>query len=240
MKERNYSYSETVKMADLLASNPKLLSAAEKSGIKLGFGDKTITEVCEITNISPDIFMTICNLYSFKSYKPIIGKIDKQGFQTVINYLKSSHKYYKDIHLKNLHEKVHKMVEHCNTLQKDVLNKFYDEYDNEIRTHFAYEEEFVFPYAEALLDENFNLETYRIIDFKEHHTDIQEKLNDFQNIIMKYLADENADHIRFEVLHDIFEIKQDLKAHGAIEDKLFIPMALKLEKEKELTQNIER
>lgn len=230
MKDKRATYSSNVKMAELLSSNPSLLSVIEKMGIKLGFGDATISQVCAEYGISPEFFLIVCNVYSFRGYNPPISILTMEDMKMLIKYLKSSHSYYKDINLKRLHSKIHEMVESCDEINKKILNKFYDEYDNEIKSHFAYEDKYVFPYMEAILNDDPNLDNLNcnIEEFERHHSDIEDKLNDFKNIIMKYLKQDEYSHISFEVLTDIFEIRNDLKAHADVEDKIFIPLAKRI------------
>ena len=111
-----------------------------------------------------------------------------------------------------------------------TIDKFYDDYDNEIINHFKYEEEVVFPYIEKLMENNRPNDTqYRIGQFEENHSNINEKLNDLKNIIAKYLDEGYSSPQRFELLNTIYSVENDLRKHSLIENKLLIPLVENLE-----------
>ena len=119
-------------------------------------------------------------------------------------------------------------------MSRKLIDKFYDDYDNEIINHFKYEEEVVFPYIESLMENNRACDTqYRIGQFEENHSNINEKLNDLKNIIAKYLDEKFSSPQRFELLNDIYGVENDLRKHSLIENKLLIPLVEKLEQDHE-------
>ena len=123
------------------------------------------------------------------------------------------------------------MVKELDDLSRRLIDKFYDDYDNEVTSHFQYEEEVVFPYIEDLLSkgQNGNSE-YRISLFEHNHGNVNEKLNDLSNIIIKYLNKDYASQLRFEILGEIHDISNDLMKHSNIENKLLVPLVEKIEK----------
>lgn len=221
-------YSGRMKLADVISSDPTLLSILERLDIKLGFGDATVNEICASYGLSLELFLMICNINSFDNYLPVADSLKRDDASRIISYLRTSHKYYTQRYFPHLHSNIHKMMEACSPVENQVLNKFYDEYDAEVDKHFSYEETVVFPYIEALMQGKKS--DYSIEKFQESHSDLDEKLCDFKNIIIKYLPEADSSHIRFIVLQDIFMIEKDLHKHTLIENKLLIPLVAKMEK----------
>jgi regulator of cell morphogenesis and NO signaling len=87
----------------------------------------------------------------------------------------------------------------------------------------------VFPYIESLLDGSSEA-VYKISNFEDNHTNVEEKLNDLKNIIIKYLPGTYTSNIRMKVLNEIFKIESDLRKHTLVENRLLIPLVTKLEK----------
>ena len=141
-----------MKMADLVASDISLLSILQRLNIALGFGEATVAEVCAQHNISVDLFLMICNIYSFRDYQPQIETLTDEDIKYITMYLRASHKYYSTICFPSLHNNIHKMVKELDEVSRKLIDKFYDDYDNEVNNHFQYEEEVVFPYIEKLLN----------------------------------------------------------------------------------------
>ena len=218
-----------MKAADLISADWRLLSIFERLDIKLGFGEATIDEICARYNLSSELFLMICNIYSFNSYRPKAEKLKKEDLPHILSYLRASHKHYMNNWFPRLHNNIHTMMEEYEDTNRYVLNKFFDDYDTEIKKHFEYEEFSVFPYIESLLNGSSEA-VYKISNFEDNHTNVEEKLNDLKNIIIKYLPGTYTSNIRMKVLNEIFEIENDLRKHTLVENRLLIPLVTKLEK----------
>jgi regulator of cell morphogenesis and NO signaling len=220
-----------MKMADLVASDMSLLSILQRLDIRLGFGEATVAEVCAQHNISADLFLMICNIYSFRDYEPQIDTLGNEDIMSITMYLRASHNYYRTICFPALHDNIHRMVKELDEVSRRLIDKFYDDYDNEVTSHFQYEEEVVFPYIEGLLnDSNASGCEYKISLFGHSHGNVNEKLNDLSNIIIKYLSGEYASQLRYEILSEIGNIGNDLLKHSEIENRLLVPLVEKIEK----------
>ena len=230
MSNNGTIYSKRMKVADLLASDSSLLSILHRLDIKLGFGEAKISDLCARYGISEELFLMICNIYSFHDYQPHIDILDKSDIKSITTYLRASHRYYTTVCFPAIHEGIHTLVKGLDSVSQKLIDKFYDDYDSEIINHFKYEEEVVFPYIEKLLENNRPIDTqYRIGQFEENHSNINEKLNDLKNIIAKYLDEKYSSPQRFELLNDIYSVENDLRKHSLIENKLLIPLVEKLE-----------
>lgn len=234
MNLNNTIYNKRMKMAELVANDISLLSILQRLNITLGFGEATVAEVCAQHNISTDLFLMICNIYSFRDYQPQIDTLTDDDIRNITTYLRASHKYYSTICFPALHNNIHKMVKELDDVSRRLIDKFYDDYDNEVNNHFQYEEEIVFPYIENLLNnrQNDNSE-YNISLFEHNHGNVNEKLNDLSNIIIKYLNKDYTSQLRFEILSEIHLIGNDLLKHSNIENKLLVPLVEKIEQRNE-------
>ena len=234
MSNSEIIYTGRMKVADLLTSDGNLLSILQRLDIKLGFGEATISDICTRYSISTELFLMICNIYSFSDYMPDVKTLDKKDIKNITTYLRASHRYYTGICFPAIHDSIHSLVEKLDDVSHKLIDKFYDDYDNEINNHFRYEEEIVFPYIESLLaDKGCNNRKYNIGQFEHNHSNINEKLNDLKNIITKYLDERYSQPLCYELLKDIYSIEKDLRKHSLIENKLLIPLVEKLEKSHE-------
>ena len=73
---------------------------------------------------------------------------------------------------------------------------------------------------------------YSIGQFEKNHSNIDEKLNDLKNIVMKYLPDICDPVLRNDVLYHIFCLEDDLRHHTLIEDNVLVPLVGILERER--------
>lgn len=222
-------YSGKMKLADLISGNYNLILMLPRFGIPLGFGDKSVAEVCAKYNVPVDFFLLICNVYSFDFYIPGKKEVAATDMRLLIPYLRASHHYYLNERLPHIEQHLSRIADHIEGKYGNVLKRFFAGYKNEVSEHFMYEEERVFPYIETLVSGGSH-GAYRIPDFKKTHSDIGDKLNDLMQIIFKYLPGNVSQQESIGVVFDIFELSSDLKKHALIEEKALVPYVKLIEK----------
>lgn len=217
-----------MKLASLITENMVLLPVLERLGIGLGFGEATVADVCRRYGISEKLFESITGVYLDRNYVPSIQGLDSSDIPGILNYLRKSHEFYTATWFPTLHTHLHALLQDCDELNREVVNEFYDEYDSEVERHFRFEEEVVFPYVESLLGGEPCV-NFRMKDFEENHTNIDVKLKDLKNILLKYLPGQFSARARFDLLAEISYVETDHERHTTVEDRLLIPLVLKLE-----------
>ena len=221
-------FSENMKMADLVLGNSKLLLMFPRFGMDLGFGDHSIAEVCAMNNVSTPFFLMICNVYCNDDYTPSPEDIASVDLKALTNYLLESHKYYLNERLPHIEEHLDHIIKACIPKYGNMLRRFFDEYKNEVVDHFVYEEKNVFPYLQQLANKDVKTD-YKIKVFHENHTNIEDKLSDLMNILVKYLPADVFPKERIEIALDINELSADLMSHALIEERVLIPFVESLE-----------
>jgi regulator of cell morphogenesis and NO signaling len=106
--------------------------------------------------------------------------------------------------------------------------QFFAEYESELRSHFRFEEEKVFPYIRKLIDGGAP-EDFKIDMFKENHSNVDEKLGDLKNIIMKSIPDSCDGALRLDILDLIYHLQRDLMRHTCVEEDVLIPLVRRME-----------
>lgn len=221
-------FSDSIKLADLIDVNFKLLNVLSRFGISLGFGENTIREVCERQGINLNSFLLICNVYTYDDYLPSADLLAGADAVTIVDYLHNSHAFYLEKEFDSLEKNIKAMVEPCDLRQKKIVARFFEEYKAQVENHFEYEESVVFPYVRSLRS-GASSEGYTIEQFEENHSNIDETLNDLKNIVMKYLPDTCDTVLRNEVLYRIYRLEEDLAKHTIVEDVVLIPLVNRIE-----------
>ncbi|MBR4392274.1 MAG: hemerythrin domain-containing protein [Bacteroidales bacterium] len=221
--------SGKTKLAELIASNHRLLQLLSRFGIGLGFGDRSIEEVCRINDVSSELFLIICDIYSDNNYKPNHTDFQHIDMRGLLPYLKASHQYYLEERFPHIEEHLQRIIKASGSKYGPMLSHFYDEYKQEVMQHIQYyEEEVVFPYIEALR-KGEKPTSYNINEFRHNHTNIQDTLDDMMNILIKYLPGDILPMERIEISLDIMELSADLSCHSRLEDDVLIPYVESLE-----------
>lgn len=219
-------YEAEDKMISIIRDNYNILQSLGSFGISLGFGDKTVREVCEEQNVDTYTFLVIVN-FTINGYRPS-DDLDKLSIPALLQYLIASHAYFLDFQLPFIRKELIGALDEKDNLARLIL-RLYDEYAHSVTNHMKYEERTVFPYVHRLLDgessENYDIET-----FSKHHGQIDQKLRELKNIIIKYLPSDGLhNNLLSATLYDIYNNEEWLSQHAQVEDEIFIPAIRNLE-----------
>lgn len=218
-------YLPADKMRSLIKDNSSLLMVMSRFGISLGFGEKSVQDICHAANVDCNTFLAVANFISQKE-----NDCHKVSLPSLIDYLKRAHNYFLNFNLPMIRRRLLDAIDYSSS--NDVaflILKFYDEYVTEVRRHMEYENKKVFTYVENLLQGQLN-EHYNIQTFADKHNHIETKLKELKDIIIQYYP-EKANDLLNAVLFDIINCEQDLNSHCLVEDHLFVPAVEKLEEQ---------
>ena len=221
-------YTPTDKMSDIICDNYSLLQVMSRFELPLGFGDRTVEEVCKAHQVDCQTFLVVLNFINKGTSRTSVCQ-EEFSVQALMSYLKNAHHYFLDFQLPTIRRKLLEAID-CSADSEVTLLilRFFDVYVQEVRNHMRYEDTHVFTYVEKLLKGKKD-EAYDINMFLRHHDHIDEKLTELKNSIIKYYpAHQNAYRMN-AVLFDIFNCEKDLALHTDVEDRLFVPAVLQLE-----------
>ena len=227
---RRLRYQGTDKMSALISDNYSLLMVMSRFGLSLGFGDKTVAEVCELQGVHCPTFLTVANFVSESEHKQKAYDINDYSLTALLDYLKRAHTYFIDFNLPTIRRKLIETID-CSGVDEvsSLILKFFDEYAREVRRHMEYENRSVFTYVESLLAGTIP-GNYDIATFASKHNQVNTKLTELKNIIVKYYPGKENNNQLNAVLFDIYNYEQDLASHCDVEDYLLVPAVADLEK----------
>ena len=213
-------------MIDLISDNYSMLQGLGAFGIRLGFGDKTVEEVCVSQKVDCYTFLAVVN-FVINGYVP--KETDERiSVETILGYLRASHRFFLDFQLPSIREKLKTTLCQDDNLTTLILH-LYDEYAHDIQKHMRYEEKTLFPYVEALL-RGEQTSKYNVEIFSKHHSDTTGKFQELKSIIIKYLPQDSLSNNKLTAtLYDIYNNEEWLLNHANVEDHIFIPAIRLLE-----------
>lgn len=219
-------YEADDKMISLIRDNYNLLQSLGCFGISLGFGDKTVSQVCEEQHVDTYTFLAVVN-FTINGYRDV-DDASKLSVPTLLQYLKASHEYYLSFQLPFIRKELVEALDENDNLARLIL-KLYDEYARSITSHMKYEEKKVFPYVEALLAGR-SVDNYAIDMYSKHHGQESTRLRELKSIIIKYLPSDGLHNNQLSAtLYDIYNNEEWLSLHAEVEDHIFIPSIKRLE-----------
>ena len=225
---KNGIYRETDKMSDLICENYPMVLVMSRFGIALGFGEENIGEVCRRNGVDAYTFLTVVNFLAEDVNLPVEPVSERLSIENLIRYLHNAHDYFLNFRLPHIRRKLVDAISGCPEDVVFVITKFFDDYAEEVNKHMAYEERAVFPYVRNLLAGQKDSK-YNISIFRKRHDQIEMKITELKNILIKYYPGKGSNLLN-SVLFDIFATEEDLVSHTRVEDYLFVPAILALEK----------
>ena len=221
-------YTASDRMSDLVCGNYHILLIMSRFGIALGFGDRTVDEVCCQSGVDTATFLAVVNLL----YDEGTTTVDCRNvsLEAFLRYLHNSHDYFLQYRLPDIRRKLSEAVACGRDGIAEAIIRFFDDYAAEVHKHMMYEEETVFPYVRQLLTGECPA-GYDIETFHRQHDQIEAKLTELKNILIKYYpASESCGKEMNGVLFDIFLCESELASHNDLENRLFIPAVAEVER----------
>lgn len=220
-----------MKVYNLIEENHNLLLMLQHFEIDFRVDDMTLSQLCQKEDISLGLFVAVANLYN--GYMPKENPIETlDDLREIVKFLRNSHTYYREDKYPQMKDYIHQLQEHNpGSKELELLEKFFNEYFDEVMDHFDYEDNIAFPYFIELFSNKAadNKKVYSANVYKEHHTDIELKLKDLKSLLLKHLPIGSDLTLRRKLLFSLFELEFDLYIHSLIEETILIPFGYKME-----------
>ena len=219
-----------MRLADMITANPSVMLMLPRFGIRTGFGNAKVDDVCRQNHVPTDFFLLVCNVYSFDDYIPSADAIAGTDMTCLIDYLCASHAFYTDSRLPHIESHLNHLAVKAGKYGQALL-MFYADYKHEMAEHFAYEESVVYPHLQSLQNDATVKHSYHIATYARRHGNVEDKLNDLIQLIFKDMPATCMEDETMEMIFDILQFSADLNKHALIEEKILIPYVEMLEQQ---------
>ncbi len=215
-------FTARMKMADMISSNYDLILMLPRFGIPLGFGERTVKEVCRDNNVDVNFFLTVCNIYTFDEFRPDEEELSHIDNRMVVEHLQASHRYYIEERLPHMQRHLDHVAEGSGQQSATILKKYFADYCKEVKEHVRREERNLSAML-ASMDEGDGFRKSVSDNYVKSHDNIKDKLSDLTQIIYKYVPGERLTEEMMELVFDILQLSRDLEKHAEIEELLLLP-----------------
>ncbi len=231
-----------MKMAELIHLDFHLLAVVQRIGIPLGFKEKTIDEVCKENDVDTAFFLQLANCFHDNENLSKV-KFPDFNLRWFVSFLRRTHQCYLEHKIPEIQVKINELISEIKESVKnyELIRNFFTEYINELSEHIGIEEKTVFPYIITLSDcieqevktDAYlkNYQNYNINVYLGEHDDIEEKIYDLKNILIKYLAPPTDSCKYNSLLYELFRLEKDIQIHSILEEKILIPKVRQIEKQ---------
>jgi regulator of cell morphogenesis and NO signaling len=229
-----------MKMADVIHGNYLLMPVINRFGVSLGVGEKTVRAVCRQHKIDVDFFLAIINAFSHEHYFQE-KKLQTFNVLMIVDYLQKTHRYYVEAQVPLIEKLLNNLLRKSSVDIKrlKLIKKFFLEYKQELLSHLEREDVTTFPYVRKVYRlfntlhptarEKMALSKYSMHVYEEEHTDVDEKLYDLKNILIKYVRSDSMNAVYQEVIFELFRLEKDIQDHTRIENNILLPLVGEME-----------
>jgi regulator of cell morphogenesis and NO signaling len=234
---------ETTKLVDVIHQQYLILPILNRFNIQLGFGNKTVKEICAEQEVNMQFFLEIVNSFLDEDYFPQ-SELQTFPLKHIINYIKKSHIFYVDFKVPQIEGMISDLLHKASVENKrsyELIQKFFLEYKAELIVHIEKEEKAVHPYVlkidEAFQNNQITDEIKQLVKkepislYASEHDNIEDKLYDLKNLMIKYLPPAKDYALSNAILYELFRLERDLSDHSRIEEKVLIPKIEGIEKQ---------
>ena len=220
-------FKSTDKLSFVIQNDYRLLQVMGRFGMTIGFGVKTIFDVCQQCNVDVNAFLAVMNYVKNNTIDSIGSISSKEGVASLLKYLKNSHRYFLDYQFPSMRRSLIDSIEMQNEIAFLVL-KYYDIYVEEVRLHMANEDDTTFAWVEQMLNDDSTLsESGQLLS--RHHDSIEKKLGELKKLFLQYYPQKDNNNELNSVVIELYRTEEELRSHCLIEDNLFTPAVRKLE-----------
>ena len=218
-----------MEVQSIVKENPLIHLVLENFGIPDFEKNVTVKELCALNNLNENLFLSICNLHNGFYINNVLN-ISYSDIKDIINYLKRSHAYYLKEKYPEIQNYIHEISLTENSQILSIIETYFQEYFQEVKEHIEYEENIAFPYFFELLNPSADQKVrYSSNDYREHHTDIESRLNALKDLFIQHVHLTNKKELKRKVLMSLSELEFELRIHSHIEDMILIPLTKQLE-----------
>ncbi len=214
-------------LADIVISEPSVLTVLNRFDIKLGVGDNTIEDICANKGIDIGLFLTILNTYINDRYFPesILKSI---SIPKIIEYLKKTNTYYSLFQLPNIERHFHSLITRGNQENGnlELMFGFFKEVKEELILRIQADEKW-FENNLSLL-EKVSLDALPAIKASKEYDiadSIEDKLSDLINMFVIHLKGEYDLNLCHAVLVALTTIQKDIKQNNRIRNRILRPVS---------------
>lgn len=218
-------------MTRLIADNYLLLTVMSRFGIRVGFGEKSIREVCADAGVDTETFLDIAAYIADRRLPARTNYASSElteRAKSMLLFLRQSHEYILNYLMPAIRNKLLRGINLSTADVSFLILKFFDDYCLQVRIHMEGEEKTLFVYIEALLSGQ-RPDDYSVATYSASHNEVSSSLTELKRLILRYCPTTADVNLLNDALYDIYRCEEELESHCAIEDHLLVPIVKQLE-----------
>lgn len=186
-------------LSEVIGENHQLIPVINRFGIKLGFGDRNIGDICKSHDVNTDFFLAILNTFLNEDYFPE-KKLKQFDIELVVTYQQQTDAYLIHSQLYNLEKHLNAFLSMSdpNNTQLKLIRRLFAEFKDELTGQIE----------KGMVNGDGPLAL----------------LTDLKNIIIKHISGDFNENMCYAVIFTIDSFQKDLEKNNRIREKILRPM----------------
>lgn len=206
------------KLSEIVLNEPSSIAILNRFGIFLGFGDKTVADICDEKDLDVSFFTTILNTYINEDYFPL-ETLKSYSAGKLIEYFTKTNNYYQRFQIPNIERHFDLLLSKSDSANNNLglLRNFFSEVKNELINRIDNDTKNLFPKVQ-------NAENAKEYISTCENDLIEDKLNDLINMFVLHLKGEYDVNLCHAVLIAILSLQKDIRQNNRIRYRIFMPL----------------
>ena len=226
-------------LADVLLRDSRLVDVAGCLGVELGFGDKSVREVCAMYKVDVDFCIALLNTVSLEHYYPAQPLRAVSALQ-LVGYLRKAHERYRDAQLGVVQAHIRRLVA-SGAVSKhlQLVEQAFGEAHSELLRYFADLDELLFAHVQHLYNccvlqasgqppPGEPAPPVSFSTLQRRYRLVCAKLHDINSLLIKYLTGTFDRVLRNAVIFHISAMEADLRSGLRLQEQLLLPAMVQL------------
>lgn len=206
------------KLSEIVINEPSSISILNRFNIYLGFGDKTVKNICDEMHMDVDFFTAILNTYVNEDFFPE-ETLKSYSLGKITEYFSKTNGYYLHFQIPNIERHfdllLSKSIGNSNNLE--LLRNFFAEVKTELINRIENDTKVLFPQIQSGKIQTDDLIT-------EDCDTIEDKLSDLINMFVIHLKGEYDVNLCHAVLLAILSLQKDIRQNNRIRYRIMFPL----------------
>ncbi len=222
-------------MSEVVEEHTSLIPVLNRLGIRLGLGDKSVSEICAEHELDTDFLLTVINTFLNDEYFPE-KKLRTFHLSQIIDYLTKTNHYYKQFQLPNIERHLNSFLSmNGKNHSLSLIGCFFNSFKEKLLTRITLDDHTWFPYCLELshklsIDGNIDSDKELLLPSSDINDDhIEALLNDLKSIMVKHISGEYDDNLCYAVIFAISSLEKDIRQHNRIRYRILTPMVKAME-----------
>jgi regulator of cell morphogenesis and NO signaling len=227
-----------MQMSEAVEEHPSLIPIINRFGIRLGLGDKSVSEICGEHNLDAGFLLAVINTFLNEEYFP---ERKLQSFHTsqIVDYLVKTNQYYLRFQLPNIERHLASFISMSapGNQTLTLIGDFFVSFKDKLVARIEHDNREWFPYCLAV-SEKLRIQPHDatppqplVLRSESPAEDsIEELLADLKRIIVKHLSGDYNINLCYAVVSAICSLEKDVRQHNRIRFRILSPMVKAMEK----------